>query len=392
MRKLTADYIFPITHEPVRHGVLTIDDDGTILDLSQGDDSRDVAEIEFYEGIIVPGFVNAHCHLELSHMKDALPQGVGMGNFCKGVMSLRNNHSIDEQIEIMSHYDKQMYSEGIVAVGDISNGESSFSVKQHSSIYYHTFIECLGYGDDKAYAIIKNALGIQDNAHKMGLQASIALHAPYSMSERLFAETIRLGIDNGIISIHNQESAEEMELFATGNSNLRSVFEKFGFDPSILSCKNPIDKLLKYLAPVNLLLIHNVYSSAGDVERVSSINPRTTWVLCPNSNLYIENSLPPATMFYYKNVNVAIGTDSLSSNTNLSILDELKTLNTRFPQIPLHTLLYWATLGGAKALMKDAELGSFNIGKRPGITLINNINYDSMILKPDSRQTNLLQQ
>lgn len=392
MRKLAAHYIYPITSEPIKYGIITLDDDGVIVDISSSHDNLPEQEsLEFYNGILVPGFVNAHCHLELSHMKGILPEGGGMGAFCDGITQSRNHVSFEQQQQMAKDVDMQMYNEGVVAVGDISNGESSFDVKQQSQIFYHTFVECLGFDNDKADSIIQRALQVKKAAATRHLSASIAPHAPYSMSEKLYAESIRLGQANGILSIHNQESSDEMELFRTGTSHLREVFQPFGFDDEITKYKNPINRLLKYIDSVSsVLLIHNVYTSAEDVERVNIANPHTTWVLCPNSNLYIENTLPPIEMLQNKALNIAIGTDSLSSNKNLSILDELKTISTIFHRVSLQSLLYWATMGGAKALKKDGVFGSFDIGKRPGVVQISNIDFDNVKLTENSTANRVL--
>ena len=184
-----------------------------------------------------------------------------------------------------------------------------------------------------------------------------------------------------------------MNLFTYGTSKLRKVFEQqgFEFDDEITQYKNPVNRILKYIDKNTcLLLIHNVYSSEEDVERVSDTNVNTTWVLCPNSNLYIEKTLPPVTMLYNKAQNIAIGTDSLSSNTNISMIEELKTLNTNFPHISINNLFQWATLGGAKALKIDAKYGSFKIGKYPGVVLIENFDFENIRLLPQSTAKKLV--
>lgn len=394
MRKIAAQYIFPIIDKPIKYGIITLDDDGTIVEISQSNNNlNETASVEFYNGILVPGFVNAHCHLELSHMVGALPQAGGMGAFCEGVMGQRNKCTIKEQQNAAILADERMYKDGIIAVGDISNTTVSFEAKRHSKMYYHTFVECLGFDDNRASAIIENALSVQNSAQQQHLTATITPHAPYSMSEKLFASSIQQAQHNGILSIHNQESKDEMDLFTCGNSKLKNAFEAQGFimDSNIFNHTNPLNRLLQYINnKANLLLIHNVYTAAEDVERVEAINNRVSWVLCPNSNLYIENTLPPVKMLSQKHVNIAIGTDSLASNTSLSVLNELKTLTANFPEVELATLLYWATLGGAKAILKSSELGSFEVGKRPGVTLIEGVDFDNMRLTPYSQSSSLL--
>jgi cytosine/adenosine deaminase-related metal-dependent hydrolase len=95
------------------------------------------------------------------------------------------------------------------------------------------------------------------------------------------------------------------------------------------------------------------------------------WVTCPNANLYIENMLPNYRNFLDTNARVCIGTDSLTSNWQLSVLEEMKTISKFQSYVPFETILRWATLNGAEALGFDDEFGSFETGKKPGINLLN---------------------
>ena len=135
------------------------------------------------------------------------------------------------------------------------------------------------------------------------------------------------------------------------------------------------------------LLIHNTFTTEKDIDfalNYFGTNKAVYWVLCPNSNLYIENRLPKIERFIKNNLNIAIGTDSLASNDKLSILDELKTIGKNFPNISFTELIKWATLNGANALNFDSNLGSIDIGKNPGINLISNFDFKNMRLLDES--------
>ena len=94
------------------------------------------------------------------------------------------------------------------------------------------------------------------------------------------------------------------------------------------------------------------------------------WATCPNANLYIENKLPNYQHFLETQATVCVGTDSLTSNWQLSILDEIKTILKLQSYLTFDTVLEWATINGAKALGFDHELGSIEIGKTPGLVLL----------------------
>ncbi len=118
--------------------------------------------MEYYQGIIVPGFVNAHCHLELSHLKGAIPEKAGLDEFIMGIESLRAA-SEDEIISASEKADAEMYSAGIVAVGDISNKNYSFRTKTKSKIFYHTFIELLGFHPSRVNMHLRKESSLQKN-------------------------------------------------------------------------------------------------------------------------------------------------------------------------------------------------------------------------------------
>jgi cytosine/adenosine deaminase-related metal-dependent hydrolase len=122
----------------------------------------------------------------------------------------------------------------------------------------------------------------------------------------------------------------------------------------------------------SLILVHNVCTAEKDIEFIKTQNAKhkTFFCLCPNANLYITDTLPDVNKFIEHRCEIVLGTDSLASNDQLCILEEMKTLQKNFPGLKLSTLLQWATINGARALQKENILGSFEKGKQPGIVLI----------------------
>jgi len=114
------------------------------------------------------------------------------------------------------------------------------------------------------------------------------------------------------------------------------------------------------------------------------------WCLCPNSNLYIEKKIPPLNLLLEEECEIVIGTDSLASNSNLSILEEIKTLQHNFPEIHLGELVKWATINGAKALGEESSFGKIEIGKKPGLLLLEDVDLQNMKLLPGSQVRRLI--
>ena len=394
MRKISASYIFPVSSKPLKYGILAVSDEGEIIDIiDTGGELKESASMEYYNGILVPGFVNAHCHLELSYMKGLIDKANGLPDFLMQLSQKRR--ALPENLnEIIRSADNEMYAEGIVAVGDISNDDFSFHVKEKSKLYYHTFIEVYWPSPDRAKEVYYKGEKLFNQLNEMNLPASIVPHTPYSVSPELF-ELVHQHANKfkRIFSIHNQETKSENELFKTHSGAICELFEKIGADMNSIKVtgKSSLQSVLSYFPSFqNILLIHNIYTEQSDIDIAKSQSEKLFWILCPNSNLIIENRLPDVELFIRNSLNIALGTDSYSSNTELSILGEIKTLAYNYPYLPLELLIKWGTLNGAKALEIDNKFGSFEIGKNPGINLITAIDFVNMKLTKESRVKKLI--
>lgn len=374
IRKISADWVYPISSNPLKEAVVVVDETGKILEIGQRPD-YDKAELDIHQGAIVPGFINAHCHLELSHMKGLIPTGTGLLTFIGNVVKQRDfpQEQIDAAIVAA---EQEMYQAGIVAVGDISNQIDTFSQKAKDNLRYATFIECFDFMQAanadtqfQQYQKVYEQLNLPEGHTK-----SYVPHAPYSVSERLF-DKIKQG--NGeppkTLSIHNQETAEEGSLFLSKTGGFLAFYESFqmALDSFDATGQTSIHYALANLRSEDRnLFVHNTLTSLDDIHTAQNWSEHCYWVSCPNANLYIENQLPQYERFLEADAKVALGTDSLTSNWQLSILEEMKTIARYQSFIPTATLLQWATLNGAKALGFEKDLGSLEVGKRPGINLL----------------------
>ena len=131
------------------------------------------------------------------------------------------------------------------------------------------------------------------------------------------------------------------------------------------------------------MLVHNCFVTQSDIEMVMNhFTAPVYWVLCPRSNSYISDVVPPVDLLRCNGLNICVGTDSLASNWSLSMLDELRLLGD-ISGASLPEVLQWATSNGADALGLSAR-GAIEVGMRPSINIISNLDYDRFSLKPDS--------
>lgn len=394
LRKISADIVFPISQQPVRNGIIIIDEQGVLKEnvIEPNNLDHSISDVEKFEGFICPGFINAHCHLELSWLKNRIPEHTGLDNFIINLQNIRKEEDDISTEEYIFSAEQEMKNGGIVAVGDICNTNITFSLKEKSNIYFHNFIETFASAPQKAEKAFEKSLRLIDEVTqiKKNNSASITPHAPYSLSKKLFQLIKEHNENTGeILSIHHQESEEENKFFLTKNGNIKDMHFRFGVEHSDFSdCgKRPIEAISEHLAKNNKIqLVHNIVATETDIDFALNYFSDIYWCFCPNANLYIEQKLPDFAMFFNKSCKITLGTDSFASNKNLSILDEIKTIRSSMPFIPLQEMLKWATLNGAEFLNISEKYGSLEKGKSPGINLLESVNTTTNHL---TRETNV---
>ena len=374
-RKFKADYLFLGDGMSDPDSVLITTDEGIVQAVVAGREAGD--DVEVYSGVLSPGFVNCHCHLELSHMKGVIPEGTGLVDFLSTVIRQRAEAAPPEGVaEAIAAGEQEMLDNGIMAVGDICNTADTVAQKALGRLYYHNFIETMGFVEQGAAARFAHSLEVFNafaEAYQLPIESnSIVPHAPYSVSGALF-RLIAGFPGNHLLTIHNQESETENEWLLSGKGDFLRLYAALGLDVSFYqgTGKRSLESFLPYFyRNQSLILVHNVATGAEDVRAARAGGPDLYFCLCPNANLYISGQLPDVELLQRQGCRIVIGTDSLASNHQLSILEELKTLQRAFPGLPTPTLLQWATAGGAEALQAEGVLGTFAAGKQPGVVLI----------------------
>lgn len=378
-RKFNANQLFDGYKLHGSDKVLVTSEDGKIIDLVKMADAGE--DVQSFSGILSPGLINCHCHLELSHLKNVIPPHTGLIKFLCSVVTKRDFSQEIIQEEIIKA-EKEMYDNGIVAVGDIGNTADTAEIKSKSRIRWQNFVEVLSFTDEKAdenvelYKQVANQLEKTLRISELVHRTSIVPHAPYSISPKSF-KLINELTKNQVISIHNQEHPAEDELYKTGGGEYLKLFKIFGINqsPFPVTGLSSIRSVLPYFSNnQTIFLIHNTFMPEDDIvfakEYASENGLTLIWCLCVNANLYIENKTPPIETFIKNKCPLVLGTDSYSSNWQLSIAKEIQAIRSHFPSLSLETILQWATINGAKALRWDDELGSFEKGKRPGVILL----------------------
>jgi aminodeoxyfutalosine deaminase len=391
MKRFSAQFVFTNTGPPLKRAIITAEDDGTIIKVEEnGGELKERQSVEFYNGIIVPGFVNCHCHLELSHLYRAIPEGGGLSNFLMHVRTLRN-YDQEEIIQKAEMEDENLFREGVSLCADICNTSVTFDLKKRSRIRYINFGEVFGIDPEKAGKRMDELMQLVNAANEAGITLYPAPHSAYAVPLPLFRMLREKSTGNKVTSIHFLESESEIAFLKDHSGPMKRSYEESGLMPAKI--QTPIDSataILKEVTPAgNLILVHNTFA---DKETVAKVNERgnTYWCLCPGSNLYIGNKLPPVKMLREEDCKIVIGTDSLSSNKKLSILSEMKIIQENFPSVKLEELIRWSAINGAEALGEADTFGTIEPGKKPGLLLIQDLDLENFRLQEETSVKRLI--
>jgi aminodeoxyfutalosine deaminase len=348
-----------------------INDEGVIKDIT----TKPITDnVKVHKGLLCPGFINAHCHLELSYLHKAIPMHTGLVKFLQAVNELNALPQPDLVQAAIGEYDRRMYAQGIVAVADICNTTNTISTKQTSDILYHNFVEVFGAIPQYAAQKLQTATEIYTQFRNALGNATITPHSAYSISSKLFSAINAQHTAANLLSIHNQESAEEDKLFQSAEGEFVGMLKAISENIPIVS--EGYSALRHHITHLNnmhkCLFVHNTYTTIADVMFAQKHVPDRYWCVCPNANEYIEQRINPLyAKLHEMGEKVVIGTDSLASNTDLCMVHEMHTLQRHQADLEPEEMLVWATSNGANMLQLP-QLGVLELGRKPGIVNVPN--------------------
>ena len=384
-KRIAAPFVYTLDcPEPIRNGFVEYDEQGTIL---RAGPCEDIAAEEYVvDGAIVPGFVNAHCHVELSHLHGKFVKGTGMAGFIDQINALRDWAGRDAKVVLVKEWMDRMWQRGVSAMADISNDDSSFDVKKNHPMYTRTFLEVFGSEPEQCEGVMDEVRQLNEVADAAGIDAAPTPHSCYTMSPQLLTASVAAGLEKGWLSYHSQESQEEEDLLMTGSGAMYENRKRSGMSTPPVTGESSLKYFIDRLAAgrpapydERILLVHNVCLKQDDIDAARKVMNNVYWAVCPLSNIFIHNAMPPIPLMRKNGLAITVGTDSLSSNDDLDMVRELYCLHEAFPEVPMSELFVWACLNGARFLAREDRLGSLTAGKRPGIVLVTDVDEDGAV-------------
>lgn len=382
-KRVTAEFVYTLeSPQPIRNGYVEYDEtDGTIISVGS------CAEGETVEpGALVPGFVNAHCHVELSHLHKKFRKGTGMAGFIDQINELRDWAGREAKAQLVQEWMDKMWADGVSAMADISNDDSSFDVKGSHKMYTRTFLEVFGSEPHMCEGVMAEVTELGCVADKAGIDAAPTPHSCYTMSPQLLSASAAAGLAKGYLSYHSQESQEEEDLLRSGSGAMYENRRRSGMSTPPVTGESSLKYFLDRLADAkpapydeHILLVHNVCLAQDDIDAAKKVMNNVYWAVCPLSNIFIHNALPPIPLMRRNGLAITLGTDSLSSNDDLDMVKEMYCLHANFPEVPMSEILTWASMNGAAFLSKEDTLGSLSAGKKPGVVRISEIDGEGFV-------------
>ena len=329
-----------------------------------------VREVDLGDVAVLPGLVNAHTHLELSHLRDAVPPAADFVSWVRGVIAARRQGPSPRAPEVLAAIDDaigEVTASGTAIVGDVGNSLATWEPLGRSHLAAVVFHEIIRFSAPDPEAVVEQARReIEALAPTERVRMSLAAHAPYSVAPLVF-RALRRAVDRAPFapcSVHLSESVEEVEFIQSGRGPMRALLEELGsWDPAWVP---PGGTPVQFLddsgfLDAGVLAVHGVQMTNSDLERLAARG--TSIVTCPRSNGWTGAGVPPIDAFYRSGVRVAVGTDSLASAPDLNLFAELAAMRAIAPRVPASALLDSATRQGARALAYDGDYGTIEPGK-----------------------------
>lgn len=370
VRIVTAGWVLSLDGPALRNGALVLQND-RIMDIGDFGDIvtryPDVSVVS-YPGIFMPGLVNAHMHLELSHLQADVPldEDKSFTDWVESLLSQRSENAFSESdiTEIAQNQIEQQYNSGVVFIGDIGNDpHAPFLQKRSADLpeIYH-MLEFLGSSKEAQEITLQRVTTLET-------EKSATAHAPYSTRpETLVKIKQRCEKLGHVFSIHTSETIDEKYFICSQTGLFADFLKQRGtwtgdfFDAAPKSCST-IDYFSKLdLLDEHTLLVHCVHLSDGDLESINDSGAHVC--VCPGSNSFLHSGIAPIGEMIRHGIMPAIGTDSLASNLCLDMWREMQSIAKEHPDVDSLDILKMATQAGAKAFGKSKDYGTLSPGKK----------------------------
>lgn len=382
-----ASWVCSVDRPPIKNGFVEVDSNritnvGSIANY-QGPRQRIV---DLGDGAIIPGLINAHCHLEFSDLPRPLGEpGIRFTDWIRLIVKSRadsNEQSPDKKSNAIKQGIEQSAHSGVAGIGEICTlpfEQGAYDCQTPISILH--FLEQLGSDqsalENQQAQLLKHLnRSSVDSVENESLKAQTTFgaspHAPYSCHPKLVEQMCRLAAENNrIVAMHLAETKAERELLDSQSGDFVELLKDFGvWNPNAFPKDRSIFSTLATLSKTKSLIVHGNYLNEAELDFVAQHRDHMNVVFCPRTHAFFEHDAYPLNEILERKIEVAIGTDSLASNPDLNLFAELKEVARSFPQLAAEQVLKFGTINGAAAIGYDSQLGTLAPGKAAALCFV----------------------
>jgi len=354
MKTLRARMLYPCSSPPVEDGMVCIES-GVIRSWGRWDGrpAEDLGEV-----VLIPGLINAHCHLDYSVMRGAILPNASFSQWIRRINDLKRTLDDDDYLESIAAGFRELLAHGTTSVFNIESFPELMVRMPAPPVRTWWFYEMMDVRNrTHTEDVVAGALSFFEE--RKGWLGGFALspHAPYTTSPDLYRLARFCCEKYGMpLMTHLAESDEEFEMFRYAGGPLHSFLASLGRNMSDTGIGSPVASLLSADAlPDGSLLTHMNFLEEGDWDLLRG--RRFSIIHCPCCHEYFGRGPFPLERFLREGFNVCLGTDSLASNRELNMFAEMQCAARRHPEVAPETLLEMATLNPAKAIGMGGKLG-----------------------------------
>ena len=362
---LRAPWVVPVGSRAIRDGALAVSGERILAVGPWAEISLKFPQstVHHSTGIILPGLINCHIHLELSVFGSSSPPELG-STMCDWIRSLLQKRmaaefSEDEIYETAECFAKEQLVSGVVALLDTGNSMLPAFKGEVPEIY--SLFELLGPTAQATEIALQTLADLNADICSTG-------HAPYSTSPRLLQRIKQRTVSQkSIFSLHVEENPDESRLLFQGAGCFKEFLEeRNAFDGTFPLEKGKYHSVVDYLQKIGILdartiCVHCVNISNKDIQFLAE--SKCHICLCPGSNRFLGVGKAPLEALLQQNILPALGTDSIASNTELNMWHEMALIREDYPDIAAETIVAMATIAGARALGLEKTYGTLEEGK-----------------------------
>lgn len=368
---IKARWVIPVDRPPIENGVVEVHDQRitAVRSARPQEECHDLGDVA-----VIPGFVNAHAHLEFSLVEQPFQPALPFTDWIRSLVAYRRREFVPTstaQQDALNLGAIEAAETGTTMLGEIATLGWDEAALPISGPRVVAFRELIGLKPDAIASQLELAEQWFRRKHDR-VTYGLSPHAPYSVAPELLSRTVELAKRfDAPVAMHLAETRSELEFLAHGRGEFIEMLKSFGAWPEggLPLGRRPLDILQTLADAPRALVVHGNYLSDDEIDFIAA-RPQMSVVYCPRTHEFFGHEPHPWRQLLAKGASVAISTDGRGSNPDLSLWNELVFLRERFPEVSPSRLLELGTLAGAQALGCEHECGSITVGKRADLIAV----------------------